>query len=264
MNNLSFHRIWGVMLRHIYLFRHSFDKIFDIVYWPMTDLVLWGLTSLFIRSVNPGFSQYFVAIVSGIIFWQIVWRTQIEVSVDILEEIWNKNMIHLFASPLSFLEWILSFILLSLLKLCVSLSFVSILAFVLYKVNIFSFGLYLVPFIGLLTVAGWCLGILIGAVILRYGSRVQVLAWSLGWLVAAFSAIYYPVSILPFWAQKISYALPTSHIFEGMRSIIFQGTLDIRQLEISLALDLIYLVLAGLILRANFKKILTKGLIKVY
>jgi ABC-2 type transport system permease protein len=261
---MSFSRIWGVMLRHLYLFLHSFDKVFDIFYWPTTDLVLWGLTSLFIRSINPGFSQFVVAIISGIIFWQVVWRGQIEVSVNVLEEIWNKNMIHLFASPLTFFEWILSFIALSILKLCISLSFVSVLAYIMYKVNIFTFGLYLVPFIGLLIMAGWCLGILVGAVILRYGSRVQVLAWSLGWLVAAFSAIYYPVSILPTWAQKIAYALPTSHIFEGMRSVIYKGTLDTKELFVSLILNIFFLIIAVIILRRNFRKVLEKGLIKVY
>ncbi len=261
---MSFSRVWGVMLRHLYLFRHSFDKAFDVLYWPMADLVLWGLTSLFIRSLNSNFSQFVVAIIFGIIFWQVVWRSQVEISVNILEEIWNKNMIHLFSSPLTFFEWIFSFISLSILKLCVSLSFISILAYIMYKVNIFDFGLYLVPFIGLLIMSGWVMGILVGSVILRYGSRVQVLAWSLGWLVAAFSAIYYPVSILPHWAQLISHILPTSHIFEGMRTVVYQGTFNTREMLLSLVLNVAFLIPAILILRRNFKKILEKGLIKVY
>lgn len=253
------------MLRHLYLFKHSFDKVFDILYWPTVDLILWGITSLFIKSFNPAsFSTFVAAIISGLIFWQIVTRGQLELSVDILEELWNKNLIHLFASPLKFSEWIFSFIFLGILKLAVSLTFVSLLAFLFYKVSIFSLGLYFIPFMGLLMMSGWWIGLIIGSIILRYGSRVQVFAWSFGGIISPFSAIFYPVSILPAWAQKISWFLPTSHIFEGMRSVIYKGTLDARELLISFVLNIIFLTIAILILRRNFRKVLEKGLIKVY
>lgn len=252
------------MLRHLYLFRHSFDKSFDVFYWPTVDLVLWGVTSLFISSLNPGFSQFVVMIVSGLIFWQVLWRGQIDITVGILEELWNKNIIHLFASPLRFSEWIVSFIALGIMKLAVSFSFVSILAFILYKVNIYTFGIYLVPFLALLLMSGWWIGIVVGSLILRFGSRAQVFAWSFAWAIAPLSAIYYPVSIFPGWVQRIAWFLPTSHIFEGMRTAITTGSLDIRQLEISFFLNLLYIALAILILRRSFRKILEKGLIKVY
>jgi ABC-2 type transport system permease protein len=233
-------------------------------YWPMIDLLLWGITSLFIRSLDPGFSQFLVMIVSGLIFWQAVWRGQIEVTVGILEEFWNKNLINLFATPLKFSEWILSFIVLGLLKLAVSFLFVSGMAYLMYKVDILTFGIYLVPFIISLVISGWWIGMIVGSMIIRYGSRVQALAWTFGFAISPFSAIYYPVSILPLWAQKVAWLFPTSHIFEGMRSVITTGRMETGELVISFGLNLVYLLIAIGLLNLSFKKVLKKGLVKVY
>lgn len=261
---MSINRIFAVILRHIYLFRHSTDKVFDIFYWPTIDLLLWGITSLFVNSLQPGFSQFIIMIVSGLIFWQVVWRGQIEITVDILEEIWNKNMVNFFVSPLKFFEWIISFIILSLLKLIVVFTFVSGLAYIMYKVNILSFGIYLIPFIISLTISGWWIGMLVGSVIIRFGSRAQVLAWSFGWALSPFSAIFYPISILPVWAQKIAWLFPTSHIFEGMRSVINTGSTNSQELFISFIQNFVYLTIAIFVLNLSFKKVLKKGLVKIY
>ena len=261
---MSINRIYAIVLRHIFLFRRSIDKMFDVFYWPSIDLVLWGITSLFIQTLNPNFSSFVVMIVSGLIFWQIVWRGQIEVTVDILEEFWNKNLINLFASPLKFSEWILSFIILGILKLIIVFTFVSGLAYIMYKVNILSFGIYLVPFIISLTISGWWIGMLVGSMIIRFGSRAQVLAWSFGWAISPFSAIFYPVSVLPIWAQKIAWFFPTSHIFEGMRSVVLTGAMNFEELVISFGQNIIYLLLAVFVLNFSFKKVLKKGLVKVY
>jgi ABC-2 type transport system permease protein len=261
---MKVNRIYGVILRHVYLFTHSLDKWVDVFYWPLIDLLLWGITGLFINSLQPGFSQYVVMIVSGLIFWQVVWRGQIEITVDVLEEIWNKNLINLFVTPLKFSEWMSSFIILGIVKLIASFSFVSVFAYLLYKINILTFGIYMVPFIALLIMSGWWIGILVGSLILRFGSRIQALAWSIAWVLSPFSAIFYPVSILPQWAQKVAWFFPTSHIFEGMRSVISTGHVDSSQFVVSLILNIIYLAVSIFILRLSFQKVLDKGLIKVY
>jgi len=261
---MKLHRIYGITLRYLYLFRHNIDKLVDIFYWPAIDLILWGITTLYIQSLETGFSQVVVMIVSGLIFWQVLWRGQIEITINILEEIWNKNLINIFATPLKFSEWVTSFIILGIIKLVVGFSFISSLAFLLYKVRIFTFGFYLLPFIFLLLMSGWCIGILVGALILRFGTRIQNLAWSLPWAISPFSAVFYPVSILPAWAQKTALFFPTSYIFEGMREVIFKGTMDAEKLIISFGLNLIYLALSLFVLRLSFNKILKKGLIKVY
>ena len=111
---------------------------------------------------------------------------------------------------------------------------------------------------------GWAAGFFVAAVILRFGTKVQNLAWTFGGLLGPFSAIYYPVSILPGWAQSVAAILPSSYVFEGMREVINKGRLDTRLLVISFFLNVVYLVFSLVFLQKSFNKVLEKGMVKVY
>lgn len=261
---MKFHRTYAIVLRFMYLFRHSLDRLSDAFYWPSIDLFVWGLTSIYFRSFIPRASPIVIILISGILFWLVLWRAQYEISVNLLEDLWNKNLINIFVSPLKFSEWIISFILVGIVKAAASLPFAMLIAFLLYKIQIFFYGFYFLPFIVLLLMTGWWVGFFTAGLILRFGTNVQTLAWALAGLLTPFSAVYYPVSILPLWAQKIALMLPPSYIFEGMREIIYKGYLDPKKLMISLLLNILYLVLSLIFLKKSFDKVLEKGLVKVY
>ena len=261
---MAFHRIYGTILRYIFLFRHSLDRVMDAFYWPTLDLIIWGLTSSFLQSFAPENSRALLIVVSGIIFWLIAWRGQAEITINLLEDLWNKNLINIFVSPLKFSEWIVSFLVFGVIKGLVSFFFASFVAFILYKVHILAYGFSIIPFIGLLIMTGWWVGFFVAGLILRFGSRVQILAWAMIAVIAPFAAVYYPVSILPAWAQTIALWMPMSYIFEGIREIAAGGALDTSKLITSFFLSLVYLTAALFFLKTSFKKILKRGLVKVF
>src|SRR3989344_4133927 len=156
---MRLHRIWGVVLRYNYLFKHSLDRQVDAFYWPTVDLVLWGVTSTYLASESPDIPFAVLMVVSGIVLWIILWRGQYEFTVNILEDMWNKNLINMFASPLRLSEWISAFIILGLVKSVISVSFAVFIAFLLYKVSIFVFAFKLLPFLFLLLMTGWWVGL---------------------------------------------------------------------------------------------------------
>lgn len=192
---MKINRIYAIVLRHIYAFKRSLGGISDVFYWPTVDLVLWGLTSTYVRKYVPNTSDFVLLIISGIMLWLFVWRGQYEVSVNLLQEVWDKNMINIFAAPLKFYEWVMSLIVIGIIKAIVSFSFASLVALLLYKVNIYSLGFSLLPFAFLLIMSGWLVGFIVAGLILRYGSNVQNFAWSLVFVISPFSAVYYPVSV---------------------------------------------------------------------
>jgi len=261
---MKLHRIYAIVLRFMYLFRHSLDRLSDAFYWPTLDLLLWGITSSYFRSYLPQTSQIVLIILGGILLWIIVWRGQYEITVGILEDLWNRNLVNIFVSPLKFSEWIVSLVTLGVIKAVMSFSFGLLVAFVLYKIKIFSYGFYLIPLSLLLIMTGWWMGFFIAGLILRYGTKIQALAWTAPWIIAPFSAIYYPVSSLPEWAQTIALLIPTSYVFEGAREVIEEGTLDPNKLYISFLLNAIYIVLSLIFLKNSFNKVLKIGLVKVY
>ncbi len=260
---MKLHRIYAIILRHIFLSRRSIDKQADIFYWPTIDLLVWGLTSAYIKTLTEETSTILIAIISGLVFWNILWRASSEISINLLEELWDRNLINIFVSPLKFSELITAFLVSGVIKSSICLLFMSALAFFLYKVEIFAQGIYLIPFFALLILTGWGIGFLITGILLRFGTRIQVLAWSLVAIISPVSGVYYPISILPEWTQKISHVLPSSYIFEGMREVLKFGTLDPQKIYISLLLNVFYITLSILFIHKSFKHVLRKGLINL-
>lgn len=171
---MKLHRIFAVVLRYLYLFKHSLDRLSDAFYWPTIDILLWGLTSLYFQKFTPDASIVVLVLMSGILLWLIVWRGQYEITVNILEDLWNKNLINIFVSPLKFSEWVLSFFIIGIVKAIVSLIFASLLAFFLYKFNLYLYGFYLIPYFILLITTGWWVGCLVAGTILRFGTRIKL------------------------------------------------------------------------------------------
>lgn len=260
---MKFHRIYGIILRYVFHFLRSWDRLTDAFYWPTIDLIVWGLTSAYFKTFAPDTSPIILIMISGILLWLVVWRAQYEITVNLLEELWSRNLINIFVSPLKFSEWIISFLILGIIKGIISLGFAMIVAYLLYKVQIFMYGFYLIPFIALLIMNAWWIGFFVAGIILRYGTRVQTVAWSMVALISPFCAIYYPVSILPVWAQKTSLFIPLSYVFQGSREIINTGKLDPTMLVVSFVLTIFYLILSLFYLRSSFSAILKKGLVKL-
>src|SRR3989344_3225978 len=249
---MNIRRTYGLVLRYLYLFKHSFDRLTDAFYWPTIDVILWGLTSVYITRNFSGKENIALVLLSGLIFWWVIWRSQYEITVNILEDLWDKNFINVFVSPVKFREWVSALLTLGIIKSFLSLGFMSIVAFLLYKVNIFIFGFHLIPFVFLLIISGWWVGFIVAGIILRYGTRIQTLAWSMVAIFGPFSGIFFPISALPEWAQKVSMFVPMSYIFEGMREVVKTGTISTDKIIVSLLLNGLYIVLALIFLKKSF------------
>lgn len=260
---MKWHRIYAIILRHFYILRRSPDRMSEAFYWPTIDILIWGLTSLYF-SKTSNVPHFVLLIISGIIFWTVIWRGQQEITMSLLEDLWNKNLVNIFVAPLTLTEWIVAIIIGGIIKTAMSFFFATVLALILYKTSIFYYGFYLLPFLLLIILTAWSVGFFVAGLILRYSTKIQTLAWSLIAIIAPFSAIYYSLSTLPLWAQKIALFIPTTYVFEGMREVIQKGTLDPVKLYVSLVLNIIYLILSLIYLKKSFNRVLEKGLVKVY
>lgn len=242
---ISVNRVNAMLFRYTYNMRHSFDRLSDMFYWPAMDILIWGLTGLyFINKTGDEFSNLLFVVISGLVFWIVVWRTQYEITTNLLCEIWDKNLVNIFAGPLKLSEWIIAFMVFGVIKMTISLAFSGMFAYLLYQLNILIYGFYLIPLVANLILTGWVTGFFVGGILVRFGNTIQTLAWAGVYLIAPFSGIFYPIVILPEWARNVSGFIPTSYIFEGFREIIFTGKLSYDKIIISLALNLVYLVLS--------------------
>jgi ABC-2 type transport system permease protein len=256
-------RIRAIIIRHIYNFRHHLDRLTDSFYWPIIDIVIWGLTSQYIQGTNTNISHIVLILLTALVFWQIVWRGQYEITVNFLEEIWSQNLVNLFATTLTVNEWIVGVILLGIIKMLITVTLSAVLIYLLYSINILTFGFLLIPFFASLIMMGWWVGLIVTAFLVMFGRQIQTMAWAGVYLIAPFSAIYYPVSSLPAWGQIIAKAIPASYIFEGMRQVILTNQLSSIYLIKSFILNIIYLGLSIIFFKWAFKQSLKKGLARL-
>lgn len=256
--NLS--RVQGVFLRYFYGLKKGVHQLADLFYWPLIDILLWGLTSIWIRNQGGNVANLPLILMTALIFWQIAWRGSIDISFNLLQEFWHRNLMNFFSTPLKISEWIAGILCLCLCKLVVTVAFGSLAVYVLYSLNVFMVGWAFLPFAVMLLIFGWSIGFLAGGIIIYYGHKVEMLAWMIGFMFAPFSAVFFPVSILPHWAQLISWCLPTTYIFEGMRHILNGGAFPTGYLAMSFILNILYLFLTILFFRYMFEKSRIKGL----
>ena len=97
-------------------------------------------------------------------------------------------------------------------------------AWLLFDFGALSMGPCLALFMVALMIFGVAVGMVVLGIILRFGPGADILAWGLAVLLMPISAVFYPVSALPGWAQVIAQALPTAHVFEAMRTVIAGGS----------------------------------------
>lgn len=255
---MNFSRVRGVFFRYFYTLK-DIHQMSDLFYWPLVDILLWGLTSIWIQSQHE-IPNLPLILMTALIFWQIAWRGSLGVSFHLLQEFWNRNLVNLFSTPLQISEWICGTLLLNFLKLIITIAFGSLMVYVLYALNVFALGWAFLPFAMLLFVFGWTIGFLAAGLVIYWGHKVEMFAWMLPFLFAPFSAVFYPVTVLPTWAQAFAWSLPTTYVFEGMRQILNGSPFPWSYFWISLALNLVFLAASIFFFKWMFNKSLEKGL----
>jgi ABC-2 type transport system permease protein len=238
---MRIHRITALVTRHLYLYRRSLPRLMEIFYWPFLDLVVWGFITLYLMKFQgqlPGFVTFFLG---ALILWDVLFRSQQGITISFLEEIWARNLMNLFASPLTPGEFLMATMAMSVFKVTAVSAVMAVAALAFYSYNVFMIGLWLFPFVLNLIVAGWIIGILTTSLIMRFGQEAEVLAWGMVFLFQPISCVFYPMDVLPQWLQAIAWANPAAHVFEGMRAVITQGTLPLPHLVWSVGLNALYL-----------------------
>lgn len=261
---LAFERVYAILLRHLYLLRHSFSRWVDLIYWPTVDLLLWGFITLYLHRSGQGDLNLPSLFLGALIFWNILSRAQQGLAVGFLEDIWARNLLHLFVSPLSIVEYILGLILYSLIKALIASVVMGILSVSFFEFNFLTQGIgvfYLT--LGLLIFA-WSIGLLTMAFVLYFGQEAEILAWALGLLFLPFSAVFYPVSALPEIFQKIATIVPPSYYFEAFRALILEKNLKTDLLYMGYLLSVLYLGVSSLIFVFAFNRAKREGkLVKI-
>ena len=255
-------RIAGVMMRHYFEAKRNFDRITDMVYWPVLDIIVWGFFTIYLAHGNHMGPDLASFLLGAAILWGLFFAFQRDMAVGFLDELWSRNLINLFSTPLTVWEYMTGLVLVNLVKDEVGFGAASRLAWAAYYFDIFpcwcrrSCRTYRQP----------------GAVRARarhpdHGNDLQLHHANPGTGVElrriADAGVVRALSVesLPRWLQAIAWMLPTTHSFEGMRQMMAGHGFSGAHFWWGLGLNATYFVLAMTIFRCVFASAKMRGLL---
>ena len=257
----SLRRIGAMVLRYLYLVRSSWPRILELAYWPTVQMILWGFITRFLVTNSSWVAQAFGVLLAAVLLWDVMFRGQLGVSLVFFEEMYSRNLGHLFASPLRPAELIAALLLISLIRTLIGISVAATLALVLFHYSIFSLGLPLLAFFVNLIVMGWSIGLFVTSLVLRFGLGAESLAWVAIFAIAPICGIYYPLDVLPTWILPVSLLLPASHVFEGMRAVMVAHVFRMDLFLNAVGLNVVYISAGILVFLRAFQTARRRGLL---
>lgn len=258
---ISLSRVQAIGLRQIYLMRESPVRVVPLFIWVAIDILLWGFITKYLNTVaSPGFN-FVPAMLGAALLWDFFGRVMHGVSTAFLEDVWSRNFINVFASPLTIPEYLTGLVSTSIITSFLGLIVMLLLASTLFGLSFFAYGILFIPFLLVLFLFGIALGILGCAMVLRYGPASEWFVWPIPAIISPFVGVFYPISTLPQWMQQFAKVLPPSYVFEGMRTIVSGGTPSLAALGWSIALAALYIYLASLLFNRVYRHVVHTGLI---
>jgi len=256
--------IAGIALRQFYLLRGSPTRVVPTFAWVAIDIVLWGFITRYLNTVSGSGVNFVPTLLGGVLLWDFLTRIMQGVSIAFMEDIWARNFLNLFSTPLLISEYVTGLVITSVVTGLLSLLVMLILASAAFGLAFFQLGTLLVPFLLVLFIFGIALGILASAMVLRLGPASEWLVWPLPALLSPFAGVFYPLSTLPQWMRVIGELMPASYVFEGLRAAVAGKPFQILPLAFGGALALLYLAVAGWVFGWVFRHVVRTGLLARY
>src|SRR5579872_2690864 len=154
-------RVWAMLLRYLYILRSSWPRTLELLYWPTLQVLIWGFMSQFFAQNSSYVARAFGVLLGAVMLWDLMFRSQLGLSISFLEEMWSRNLSNLFVTPLRAYEWVVSLLAMSVVRVAIGVVPAALLAIPLYHYSIFAMGLPLVAFVVVLMGMGWALGLAI-------------------------------------------------------------------------------------------------------
>jgi len=261
---MNLKRTAAIVLRQFYLLRGSPARILPMFAWVAIDIVLWGFITRYLNTVASSGFNFIPAMLGAVLLWDFLVRVMQGITTAFFEDVWSRNFLNIFATPLSISEYVGGLVLSSIATSGVGLAAMLLLATTVFGLSFFVYGLLLVPFLLVLFLFGVALGVFGCAVVLRLGPSAEWLIWPVPALLSPLACVFYPLSALPVPMQYIARVLPPSWVFEAMRKVVEGGSPAPLALLWGSGLAVFYILLAGWFFTRIYRHAVRSGLIARY
>jgi len=257
-------RTMAILYRQGCLLRGSPARVVPLFAWVAVDILLWGFMTRYLNSIATDARNFVPSLLGAVLLWDFFMRVMQGVTMAFFEDVWSRNFLNLFATPLRLSEYLSGLVLSSIATSTLGLVVMLVLASGVFGLSFVSYGLLLIPFLLELFVFGIALGIVACAIVLRFGPAAEWFIWPIPALISPFAGVFYPVSTLPAWMQVVSYLLPPTYVFEGIRTLAAGGHMAAGSLAAGAALAALSLVLACAVFTRVHRHAVRTGLMARY
>jgi ABC-2 type transport system permease protein len=256
--------IAAITLRQLYLMRSSPTRVLPMVAWVAIEIVVWGFMSRYLNSVTDNGTNFISTLLGAVLFWDLFTRIMQGVTMAFFEDVWSRNFVNVFASPLLISEYLAGLIVTAIGTSLVGLLVMLVMATTLFGLPFFSLGLLLVPFLLVQFLFGIAFGVLACAMVLRFGPASEWLVWPIPAMLSPFVGVFYPLSTLPAWMQGVGRVLPPAYVFENMRRVVSGDGYSAGGLLTGIGLALLDLLLASWLFTRVYAYAVRSGLLARY
>ncbi len=257
-------RTYAIVLRQAYLIRGSFSRLFPLFAWVAVDMVLWGFITKYLNSVTASGFNFVPVLLGAVLLWDFLIRVMQGVTMAFFEDVWSRNFLNIFATPLSISEYLGGLIISSIATSSVGLVVMFALTTTVFGLSFMAYGVMIIPYLLILFLSGIALGIFSSAVVLRMGPAAEWFIWPIPALISPFAGVFYPIATLPKWMQYIAELLPPSYVFEGMRAVVTDGSFSLSPLLWGGLLSILYMLLAAWFFARTYRYAVRTGLLARY
>ena len=257
-------RTFAILLRQYFLIRGSASRVLPMFAWVVVDIVLWGFITRYLNTVARSGVDFVPVLLGAVLFWDFFTRVMHGVTMAFLEDVWSRNFLNVFATPLSIGEYLGGLVLSSTATSAIGLLVMLLVATLAFGLSFAAYGAMALPFLLVLFLFGIAIGIVGTAIVLRLGPASEWFIWPIPAVLSPFAAVFYPLSVLPGWMQVIARLLPPAYVFEAMRSLVAHRGFSWSALGAGAGLAVLYIVLACLFFRHVFRYVVRTGLLARY
>lgn len=252
---LRWHRVRAVVRRHVLVQTRNPGHWFLLLVLPVVDALLFS-------SIGVAFGETDRAVeilVVGILLFHVIWQLTLAGSLGFLEEVWSRNVLNLWTTPLTESEYGVALLVIGFARALVSMGLVGLVAAGLYSVDPTGAGWVLAVGAATLMIFGWAVALLVIGLVLQFGETAEVFSWGTLVLLMPLSGIFYPPEALPGVLQPLAQVIPLTRIFEATRRSLVDGTVQWGDLGLGAAGSLICVALGAWFVRRQLRRFREQG-----
>jgi ABC-2 type transport system permease protein len=236
---------WAYTRRNALMVRRNLFFFSELIFWPAVGILSLGLLTRFLELTES--TTAFILI--GTITLSVVQVCQLDVAYAMIFDVWSKSVKHQFLAPVAARHFTLGAWIVGIGRGLIVFAFMGGLSAWAFGFDVLgagpaAVGAYLLGcFMNALLI-----GIGVSTLVLLFGAQAETLAWTSVSLLVMVAGVYYPIAVLPPWAQTLAALVPLTYFLDFYRSHYGFPLSFSSPLVFGFGLSLVYLVAAHWIL----------------